>query len=136
MTTIAGTIRSINLLSRAEKGAGTTTRDQTEIWMVTADFAAYTGASDDASLAAVGAAISTTARDGKTRVLKWGAPAVSGADANNQAVDFCGASVAALTISSDDFTGELCAVNTVSTEVTATSGVTKGVGIAVCVSVT
>jgi hypothetical protein len=51
-------------------------------------------------------------------------------------VDFCGASVAALTISTDDFTGELCSVNTVSTEVTATSGVTKGVGIAVGVIVT
>ncbi len=136
MATIAGTIRSINLLHCAEKGAGTTTRDKTEVWLVTADFAAYTGSGDDATIAAVGAAISATARDGRTRTLKWGAPAVSGADANNQAVDFCGTSVAALTISTDDFTGELCAVNTVSTEVTATSGVTKGVGIAVGVIVT
>lgn len=136
MATIAGTIRGINLLHRAEKGAGTTTRDQTEVWEVSADFAAYTGSTDDASLAGVGAAISARARDGKTRTLKAAMPMYSGADANNQAVDFAGASVAALTISTDDLTGELVAVNTVSTEVTATSGVTKGVGIAVCVAVT
>jgi hypothetical protein len=136
MSTIAGTIRGINLLHRAEKGAGTTTRDQTEVWEVSADFAAYTGSGDDASLAAVGAAISARARDGKTRTLKGALPMYSGADANNQAVDFCGTAVAALTISTDDLTGELCAVNTVSTEVTATSGVTKGVGIAVVVAVT
>lgn len=136
MATIAGTIRSVNLLHRAEKGAGTTTRDQTEVWEVSADFAAYTGASDDASLLAVGAAINARCRDGKTRTIKCAMPIYSGADANNQAVDFCGTAVAALTVSTDDLTGELCAVNTVSTEVTATSGVTKGVGIAVCVAVT
>lgn len=136
MATITGTIRSVSLLNRAEKGAGTTTRDKTEIWLVSADFAAYTGSSDDAALALVSATISARARDEKTRTLKWAAPAASGADANNQAVDFCGASVAALTISSDSLTGELCSVNTVSTEVTATSGVTKGVVIAVGVSVT
>lgn len=136
MATIAGTIRTVNLLHRAEKGAGTSTRDMTEVWEVSADFAAYTGSADTASLAAVGAAISARVRDGRTRTLKWGAPMYSGADANNQAVDFCGTSVAALTISTDDFTGELCDVNTVSTELTATSGVTKGVGIAVGVIVT
>lgn len=136
MATITGTIRGINLLSRAEKGAGTTVRDMTEVWEVSADFGAYTGSSDDAALALVSASISAAARDGRTRVLKWGAPLKSGADANNQAVDFCGGSVAALTISSDSLTGELCSVNTISTEVTATSGVTKGVVIAVGVSVT
>lgn len=136
MATISGTIRGINLLHRAEKGAGTTTRDMTEVWEVSADFGAYTGSADTAALAAVGAAITARARDGRTRVLKWGAPMYSGADNNNQAIDFCGASVAALTISTDDFTGELCDVNTVSTEATATSGTTKGVGIAVGVIVT
>jgi hypothetical protein len=136
MSTIAGTIRSASLQSKAMEGAGTTTRDRMEVWLVTADFAAYTGSTDDASLAAVGAAISARARDGATRTLLWGAPAFCGADANNQAVNFCGTSVAALTISTDDFTGELCTVNTVSTEVTATSGVTYGVGILVGVAVT
>lgn len=136
MATIAGTIRSINLKCKADQGAGTTTRDRLEVWEVSADFAAYTGSADDASLAAVGAAISARARDGATRTLLWGASSGCGADANNQAVAFCGTSVAALTISTDDFTGELCTVNTVSTEVTATSGVTYGVKILVGVAVT
>jgi len=136
MATIAGTIRSINLKCKADQGAGTTTRDRLEVWEVSADFAAYTGSTDDASLAAVGAAISARARDGATRTLLWGAPSACGADANNQAVNFCGTSVAALTISTDDLTGELCTVNTVSTEVTATSGVTYGCKILVGVPVT
>ncbi len=80
--------------------------------------------------------INNRARDGKTRTLKAAMPMYSGADTANQAVDFCGASIAALAISSETLSGELCTVNTISTEVTATSGVTKGVGIAVCVSVT
>ncbi len=136
MATISGTIRGISLMSRAQKGAGTTTRDMMEIWEVSADFGAYTGSADTAALATVGAAITATVRDGRTRTLLWGAPKACGADANNQAVNFCGGSVAALTISTDDFTGELCDVNTVSTEVTATSGTTKGIVIAVGVSVT
>lgn len=136
MSTIAGTIRSVNLKSKANQGAGTTTRDKLEVWEVTADFAAYTGSSDDASILAVGAAINARARDGATRTILWGAPAYCGADANNQAVNFCGTAVAALTVSTDDLTGELCTVNTVSTEVTATSGTTFGVGILVGVAVT
>lgn len=136
MSTIAGTIRSISLVHKSFQGSGTTTRDRIEVWLVTADFAAYTGSSDDATIAAVGAAISARVRDGATRTLLWGAPALCGADANNQAVEFCGTSVAALTISTDDFTGELCTVNTVSTEVTSTSGTTYGVGIMVGVAVT
>jgi hypothetical protein len=136
MSTITGTIRGCDLISKAFQGAGTTTRDMTEVWLVTSDFAAYTGSTDDATLATVSASISARARDGRTRTLKWGAPAFGGADANNQSVDFCGTAVAALTISSDSLTGELCSVNTVSTEVTATSGTTYGVGTLVCVSVT
>lgn len=136
MATIAGTIRSCSLQSKAMEGAGTSTRDRMEVWLVTADFAAYTGASDDASLTGVGAAISARARDGATRTILWGAPAYCGADANNQAVNFCGTAAAALTVSTDDLTGELCTVNTVSTEVTSTSGVTYGVGILVGVAVT
>lgn len=136
MATITGTIRGVNLKSRANQGAGTTTRDHLEVWEVTADFAAYTGSSDDAALALVSATISDRARDGKTRTLLWAAPAYCGADANNQAVNFTGASVAALTISTDSLTGELSSVDTVSTEVTATSGITYGVGILVGVSST
>jgi hypothetical protein len=136
MATIHGTIRGCNLLHRAEKGAGTTVRDLTELWELSVDFAAYTGSTDDADILLVTTEINARARDGKTRTLKWAGPLYSGADANNQAVDLCGASIAALAISSETLSGELCSVNTISTEVTATSGVTKGVGVAVCVSVT
>jgi hypothetical protein len=136
MATITGTLRGCNLKNKANQGAGTTTRDGLEVWELTYDFAAYTGSSDDATVTGVPAAISARVRDGKTRTLLWGAPAYCGADANNQPVNFCGTSVAALTISTNDFTGELCTVNTVSTEVTATSGVTAGVGILVGVAVT
>lgn len=136
MATIHGTIRGCNLIHRAEKGAGTTTRDQTEVWELSIDFAAYTGSTDDADVLLVATEINNRARDGKTRTLKAAMPIYAGADANNQAVDFCGTSIAALAISSETLAGELCSVNTVSTEVTATSGVTKGVGIAVCVAVT
>ena len=136
MATISGTIKGVNLVNKAWSGSGTTTRDRTEVWLVTADFAAYTGSSDTAALALVGAAITATVRDGATRTLAWGAPCLAGADTANQAVLFCGASVAALTISTDDFTGELCTLNTVSTEVTSTTGVTSGVGIMVGVYVT
>lgn len=136
MATITGTIKSATLVSKAFAGAGTTTRDMTEVWLVTADFAAYTGATDDAALATVAATISNQARDGRTRTLLWAGPAVAGADDNNQAVMFGGGSVAALTISSDSLTGDLNAINAVSTEVTTTSGVTKGVGTMVAVYVT
>lgn len=136
MPTINGTIRGLTLVNKAFSGSGTTTRDKTEVWMLTADFAAYTGAADDAALLLVSAEISARARDGRTRTLFWAGPCMAGADANNQAVNFCGTSVAALTISSDSLTGELCSVNTISTEVTSTSGVTSGVGIMVGVYVT
>jgi len=135
MTAQAGTIQSISLQSKAFSGAGTTTRDRMEVWLVTADFPAYTGSTDTATLAAVGAAITARVRSG-TRTLMWAAPAFCGADTNNQPVLFGGTAVAALTISSDDLTGQLNAINTVATEVTSTSGTTYGVGIMVGVSVT
>jgi len=136
MATIHGTIRGCNLLHRAEKQAGTTTRDITEVWELSVDFAAYTGSTDDADVLLVTTEINARARDGRTRTLKWGAPMYSGADTANQAVDLCGTTVAALAITSETLAGELCSVNTVSTEVTSTTGVTKGVGIAVGVIVT
>ncbi len=136
MATITGTLKSATLVSKANQGAGTSTRDGLEVWLMTFDFAAYTGSADDATVTGVPAAINARVRDGKTRTLLWGAPAFCGADTANQPVNFCGTSVAALTISTNDFTGELCTVNTVSTEVTSTTGVTSSVGIMVGVAVT
>lgn len=137
MSVVAGTIRSASLKSKAFEGAGTTTRDKTEVWEVTADFGAYTGSTDTASLLAVGAAISARARDGATRTILWGAPAYCGAEVTtNQPVLFGGTAVAALTVSTDDLTGQLNTINTVATEITSTAATTFGCGILVCVAVT
>lgn len=136
MATITGTLRGCNLLHKANQGAGTTTRDRLELWELTYDFAAYTGSTDTATVTGVAAAISARARDGLTRTILGALPMFCGADANNQAINLCGASTAALDVSGADFTGELCTVNTVSTEITASSGTTFGVGIAVSVAVT
>src|ERR1041384_32643 len=108
MATISGTIRGVTQVSRAFMGAGsTTTRDAREVWLMTVDFGAYTGASDTAQVQALGAAITATARDGRTRTLRGVGPAFAGADANNQACYFTGTAVQAGTISSDDSTGQL-----------------------------
>lgn len=136
MATITGTFRGCDLVSKAFQGAGTTTRDMQEVWLYTADFAAYTGSSDVAQLTTVSANISARARDGRTRTLLAAMPAVAGTDANNQAVNFGGTAVAALTISADSLTGQLNTLNAVATEVTTTSGTTLGVGILVAVYVT
>ena len=135
MATISGTIQSANLLHKSTSGAGTTTRDRMELWMLTVDFAAYTGSADTAALAGVGAAISANIRDAQPRTPLWPATAKAGADANNQAVTFTGTSVAALAVSGDDLAGELSDLHSVSTEVTSTSGTTYGVGVCVCVAV-
>lgn len=44
--------------------------DARGVALVTAHFAAYTGSSDDATIADVGAAITASIRDGKTRTLR------------------------------------------------------------------
>src|SRR5260221_7062204 len=84
MATIAGTIGSINQVSKAHDGSGTTTRDRMEVWEAAINFAAYTGSTDDASVAAFGAAITAPARDGATGTLVWGATSKTAGDANNQ----------------------------------------------------
>ena len=134
MANIDGTIRGVKLESRAFSSVGTvTTRDRREVYLVTADFAAYTGSTDVARILAIGAGISAHVNDGKTRTVRWAAPALAGGDANNQAVFFTGTSVIAATVSSDDITGQLSAAD--GTEVTSTSGVTKGVAVYVGVDV-
>lgn len=130
MATISGSITGARNVSTAFAGAGTvSTRDAREVWLVTADFAAYTGASDTAQIQAVGAAITSRAGDGKTRTVRWACPAYGGADTENQAVFFTGTAVQAATVSTDDITGQLAVA--AGTEVSATTGVTSGVGVLV-----
>lgn len=130
MAIISGSITGATNVSKAFSGAGTVSaRDAREVWLVSADFAAYTGASDTAQIQAVGAAISSRAADGKTRTVRWAAPAYAGADTANQAVYFTGTAVQAATVSTDDITGQLSVA--AGTEVTSTTGVSSGVAVLV-----
>lgn len=133
MANIDGTIRGCKLESKAHSSVGTvTTRDNREVWLVTADFAAYTGSSDVARILAIGAGISDHAHDGRTRTVRWAAPSRAGGDTNNQAVFFTGTSVIAATVSSDDITGQLSGAD--GTELT-TATASKGVAVLVGVDV-
>jgi hypothetical protein len=102
MAVIAGTIRGLQCISRSFSGIGSR-----EAWFITVDFNAYNGAADTASLLGVGAAIDATARDGKASTLRSGACVIAGADTNKQAAYFTGTAVQALTVSSDNLTGQL-----------------------------
>ena len=117
MATITGTIMGVTEL-RAKEPTGR------KAYLVSANFGAYTGASDDAKLAGVGAAILAKTRNGKTYTLRGAVPAGAGYDTAVQAVYFTGASVQALTVSSDDLTGNLSnAAGTELTSATASVGV-------------
>jgi hypothetical protein len=99
-------------------------------YLVTADFAAYTGASDTATVTGVGAAILAETRNGKTVTLRGAIPAGAGYDTANQAVYFTGTAVQAATVSSDDLTGQLSGAD--GTELTSSTAC-KGVGLIVIV---
>jgi hypothetical protein len=122
MATINGTITGVSLL-RAKADLKT--------YLVTCDFAAYTGASDTASVTGLGAAILAHVRNGKTMTLKSVQCIGAGKDTANTDAYFTGASVWAATISSDDATGNLSVA--AGTEITSTSGTTKGVELAVTI---
>jgi hypothetical protein len=128
MATINGSIKGATLLSRS-KQHGLVDR---EVWQLSCNFAAYTGAADTATVTGVGAALGTQTRDGKTRTLRWGAPGGAGYDTAAQAVFFTGASVQAGTVSSDDLTGNLS--NAAGTELTSSTA-SVGVPVIVCVDV-
>lgn len=124
MSVINGTIVGIQALSANPAGSGNTRR----AYLITADFAAYTGASDTATITGVGAAIAAQVRNGKTITLRGGISAHSGLDTNAQQVHFTGASVTAATLSTDDLTGQLSTSATTATEIT-TSTACTGVGV-------
>lgn len=120
MATIDGTIDGVTLV-RAN-GARKT-------YLLSCSFAAYTGASDDARLVGVGAAIAARTRNGKTNTLVAGSPACSagaGKDTNNQDVYFGGT----IAKSTDNLTTNLC--NAAGTELTASTAC-KGVELVVAV---
>lgn len=126
MAVIAGTIRGLSCVGRSFSGIGSR-----EAWFVTADFGAYTGAADTASLVGLGAAIDATARDGKVSTLRGGICVLAGADTNKQAVYFTGTAVQALTVSSDNLTGQLS--DAAGAEVTTSTDLASELGLMVVV---
>ncbi len=126
MSVISGTIRGCSLVSDTFSGKG-----NRQVWLLTADFAAYSASGDSAALAGVGAAISAKARDSRSRTLRWAAPAFAGIDASGTAVYACGTTGGtqmALEVSTDALAGTLC--DSAGTEIN-TAGVTQGVGLLV-----
>lgn len=126
MATINGTITGVNLLRASANGALKT-------YQVSCEFAAYTGSSDTATVTGLGAAILSHVRNGKTMTLKGVQCISAGKDAAAAPLDvfFTGTSAWAATISSDDATGHLAVA--AGTEITSTTGTTKGVELAVTV---
>jgi hypothetical protein len=117
MGVIAGTITGVSGL-RTKEAVGR------KAYLLTVDFGTYTGASDTASISAVGAAILAHTRNGKTVTLRGCVPVAAGYDTNAQAVYFTGTAVQAGTVSSDDLTGQLSvAAGTEVTSATASKGV-------------
>lgn len=118
MATISGTIKGVSCLHKEEWG-GHGTR---ELWLITASFGAYSASSDDATLAAVGAAIDDTARDGKSSTLRGAIPVMAMDNGSGTGVYFSGASVQALAVSSDALNGELNNAALTETDSAAASG--------------
>lgn len=103
MAVIPGTIKGVTLL---HSSVGTSLNGAEKTYLVTADFAAYDASADTASLPAVGAAIASRVRSGKTTTLRGGlrcGPGVSDAG-----VDIY---MGAATVSSDDLTFSLTNVD-------------------------
>ena len=102
MATIAGNIKDIRSV-KTEPTGGT----RRESWRLSLEFGVYSSGADTATLLAVGAAISDGARDGKVRTIKGAICEYPGRDTADVDVYFTVASVDALTVSSDDLTGEI-----------------------------
>lgn len=117
MSTISGTIGNLSVLSVEKNPAG----GARVAMRLTADFAAYTGSSDDATIAAVSTAVQNCRRNGKTFTLRGGFTLYPGYDAA-QAVYFSGASVSACTVSTAALTGNL--TNAAGTELTSSVATT------------
>lgn len=134
MGTINGTISGVTLLTG--NPAGTTALDSTtkcdrRAFLVMANFPAYTGSTDTATITGILTAIAASERNGKTLVLRAVVPALAGVDAGGQGVHMTGTSVQAATLSNTTTTGDAAGQlsDASGTEVTSTTGTTVGVGV-------
>ncbi len=124
MAVISGTIKGVTLV---HSSVGTSLNGAENTYLVTADFGTYDASEDTADLQDVGATIAARTRSGKTVTLRGGlrcGPGVSNAGADVY--------MGAATVSSDDLTFSLTAVNG-SSEV---SDFTTAVGVQALVVVT
>lgn len=109
MATKTGTVKGIMLLKEDPS------QDDIKLAFVTFTMPAYTAASDNGQLTAIGTAIATQRRDGKTVTLLAGAPAGRGLQAGTKF------QTGTWAVSSDDMTFNLN--DTSGSEVDAASGV-------------
>ncbi len=124
MSVIDGTIKGITLVNSSK---GVNMKDNEKTYLVTADFAAYTGASDSGRLDEIATAIQDQVRNGKTVTLRAAHGCGPGYDNTGASVYF-----GAMTVSSGDLTFSLTAVDR-STEVTS---FTTATGVSALVTVT
>lgn len=123
MAEISGTIIGATLVEANFNGVG-----DRELWRLSVDFGAYTGAADTATITGVAAAISNRTHDGKTRTLRGGLGANPGSDTNGQAVYF-----GAPALDTVNLDGTLA--NAAGTELT-TATASKSVGVIVAIDAT
>lgn len=121
MATISGSIDGISLLQSNVSGLA-----NGKAYLLSVSFPAYTGSTDDMKIAGVGAAIAAHTKSGVTPTLVGGICLNPGIDTNGQKV-WAGA----LTVSTDDLTGNLV-ISDRSTEIT-TSTACSGVQVVVIV---
>lgn len=121
MATIHGAIRGITIVN-SSAGLGLVGAEKTAL--LTVDFDAYTGASDSADIEDVGAKIAASMRNGKSVALRAAHCCAPGVDTNGQLI-YTGA----ITVSSDDLTFDLTAVDRTTEIITSTAA--TGVGVLV-----
>jgi hypothetical protein len=134
MTIQNGTIRAVTLISGNPNGAQSNvggTNYSRKAYAVFADFPAYTGSTDSATITGILTAIAAAVRNGATLTLRAVVPHVAGQDSAAQAVHFGGTSVQAATLSNTTTTGDAAGnlVDASDTELTATTGTSVGVGV-------
>lgn len=111
MATIYGTKLAPAVVKRPQSK-----HDARGVALVCANFAAYTGSSDDAAISGVGAAITASMRDGKTRTIRAAYCCGAGYDGTQSVY------AGACTVSTDDLTFNL--TNAAAAELTSSAATT------------
>lgn len=114
MANVDGTITGISLVSAPVNGVGAR-----KAYLVTCNFATYTGSSDTARVLSVDTAIQNAVKNGKTFTVRAAMSGGAGADTNGQAVY----TSATITNTSGTLSFDLCTTTTELTGSTASTGV-------------